>query len=186
MNRHQALCFLEIALLSSGSPLSLAELKEICAEYDGRSETVHALLIELSELWQNRGLELLRLSSGWRFRIRPWYSQYLLRHAQHVKPAKYSQALMETLAYIAYHQPVTRGDIEHVRGVAVATSMIQTLVEREWIEMAGRKEIPGRPALYKTTQRFLDDFGLPSLKHLPALPPFKEMHNPNEWVDQLH
>jgi segregation and condensation protein B len=168
MNRHQAECLLEAALLSASHPLALHTLQSLCCDYTELKEEILALLNDLRERWQERGLELLSLENGWRFRVKLSYSSYLLEVIGERTP-KYSRAVMETLAMIAYKQPVTRGEIEQVRGVSVSTQVIQTLLERGWINIIGRKEVPGRPALYATTSQFLNDLGLNSLEELPSV-----------------
>ena len=158
---------LETALLTSQEPLSLSELKKLFEEELG-NETLRKVLEELRQDWEGRGVELVNVASGWRFRSRPEYQRYL----DHISPRKaprYSRAVMETLAIIAYKQPVTRGDIEEIRGVTVSTPIIKTLEERGWIEVVGQREVPGHPALYATTKIFLDDLNLRSLSELPPL-----------------
>jgi segregation and condensation protein B len=158
---------LEAALLASAEPLDLSELKRL---FDGElaSDTLRSLLAELAEEWKGRAVELVSLASGWRFQTRPEFQPYLERLAPE-KPPRYSRAVMETLAIIAYRQPVTRGDIEEIRGVTVSTQIMQTLENRGWIDIVGHRETPGRPALYGTTRKFLDDLGMRSLEELPPL-----------------
>ncbi len=158
---------LEAALLASQEPLGIAELKRL---FDGEvsAETLKHLLAELAEEWSGRSVALVSLASGWRFQTRPEFQPYIERLFPE-KPPRYSRAVMETLAIIAYRQPVTRGDIENIRGVTVSTQIIQTLENRGWIDIVGHRETPGRPALYATTRRFLDDLGLRSLEELPPL-----------------
>jgi len=158
---------LETALLVAAEPLPLAELKKLFdQEFD--DDTWRTLLDDLRRDWAERGVELVQLASGWRFQTRPEYQSYLDR-LKNDKPPKYSRAVMETLAIIAYRQPVTRGDIEDVRGVAVSPNILKTLEGRGWIDAVGHRDAPGRPALYATTRRFLDDLGLRSLTELPPL-----------------
>lgn len=158
---------LEAALLGAREPLSTGELRSLFAD-EVSTETLRKLLDELREDWQDRGAELVQLASGWRFRTRAEYLPYLDRlHPE--KPPRYSRAVLETLAIIAYRQPVTRGDIEEIRGVAVNANVIKSLEERGWIDVVGHRETPGRPALFATTRRFLDDLGLRSLSELPPL-----------------
>ncbi len=158
---------LETALLVASEPLPLSELKKLFdEEFD--DETWRSLLDDLRRDWADRGVELVQLSSGWRFQSRPEYQSYIDR-LKNEKPPKYSRAVMETLAIIAYRQPVTRGDIEDVRGVAVSPNILKTLEGRGWIDAVGHRDAPGRPALYATTRRFLDDLGLRSLADLPPL-----------------
>lgn len=158
---------LEAALLSAREPLSLNDMKRMFDE-PLAGDVLRKLLDELREEWNERPVELLQLASGWRFRTRPEYASYLER-LNPEKPPKYSRAVLETLAIIAYRQPVTRGDIEEIRGVTVNTQVIRTLEERGWIDAIGHRDTPGRPALYATTKQFLDDLGLRSLSELPAL-----------------
>jgi len=158
---------LEAALLSSPEPLSLADLKNL---FDGQvgNDTLRKLLDELREDWSGRAVELASLASGWRFQTRREFQQFAER-LNPDKPPRYSRAVMETLAIIAYRQPVTRGDIEEIRGVGVSTQIIQTLEARGWIDIVGHRETPGRPELFATTKAFLDDLGLRSLEELPPL-----------------
>jgi len=158
---------LEAALLASQEPLSLAELRRLFDDQLG-AEPLKKLLAELREEWSGRAVELASLASGWRFQTRPEFRPFAEK-LQPEKPPRYSRAVMETLAIIAYRQPVTRGDIEDIRGVTVSTQIIQTLESRGWIDAVGHRETPGRPALYATTKTFLDDLGLRSLQELPPL-----------------
>ena len=158
---------LEAALLASQEPLGVLELKRLF-EGDVNAETLRHLLAEIAEEWKGRAVELVSLASGWRFQTRPELQPYLDRLFP-VKEPRYSRAVMETLAIIAYRQPVTRGDIEDVRGVSVSGQIIQALENRGWIDVVGQRETPGRPALYATTRQFLDDLGLRSLEELPPL-----------------
>jgi segregation and condensation protein B len=157
----------EAALLASPEPLGIGELRKLFDDEVG-ADTLRRLLDELREAWKDRGVELVNLASGWRFQTRPAVQAHLDRmHPE--KPPRYSRAVMETLAIIAYRQPVTRGDIEDVRGVMVSPNVIKTLEARGWIDVVGHRDAPGRPALYATTRSFLDDLGLRSLQELPPL-----------------
>lgn len=158
---------LETALLTAGEPLGISELRKLFDE-DLGADLVRKLLEELRQDWAGRGVELTCVASGWRFRSRPEYQRYLDR-LNPQKPPKYSRAVMETLAIIAYRQPVTRGDIEDIRGVSVSPQVIKTLEARGWIEVVGHRDVPGRPALFATTKAFLDDLDLRSLDELPPL-----------------
>ena len=158
---------LEAVLLSSQQALSVFELRKVFLEEIG-TDVLRVLLDELREEWSGRPVELLQLASGWRFRTRPEYLPYLER-LNPEKPPKYSRAVLETLAIIAYRQPVTRGDIEDIRGVTVATQIIKVLEERGWVDVVGHRDTPGRPALLATTKKFLDDLGLRSVTELPPL-----------------
>ena len=167
MNTQEAKVVLEAALLTAERPLSLAELRKLFAD-ELNADTLRVLLDELRRDWSGRGVELVALASGWRFQSTAAMRVYLDRlHAE--KPPRYSRAVLETLAIIAYRQPVTRGDIEDIRGVAVSPQVIKLLEERGWIECIGHRESPGRPALFATTRSFLDDLGLRSLEELPPL-----------------
>jgi len=158
---------LEAVLLSTRDALSLPELRKVFND-EIPAEVLLALLEELRSEWQGRPLELLHVASGWRFRTRAEFMPYLERlHPE--KPPRYSRAVLETLAIIAYRQPVTRGDIEDIRGVTVATQVVRVLEERGWVDVVGHRDTPGRPALLATTKKFLDDLGLRSLAELPAL-----------------
>ena len=158
---------IEAALLCSGEPVSLGDLKRLFDAELG-ADTLKRLLVELRDDWKGRAVELVELASGWRFQTRPEMQPFVER-LQPEKPPRYSRAVMETLAIVAYRQPVTRGDIEDVRGVSVSPQIIQTLEARGWIDVIGHRETPGRPALYATTKTFLDDLGLRSLSELPPL-----------------
>jgi segregation and condensation protein B len=158
---------LEAALLATQEPIALNELKRLFDNEIG-ADTLKNLLDELRADWSGRAVELVNLASGWRFQTRAEFHPYLERLSSE-KPPRYSRAVMETLAIIAYRQPVTRGDIEDIRGVTVSSQIIQTLENRGWIDAVGQRETPGRPALYATTRHFLDDLGLRSLQELPAL-----------------
>jgi segregation and condensation protein B len=167
MNTQDAKRVLETALICAQQPLPLREMRSLFADELG-ADTLRALLDELMQDWQGRGVELVALASGWRFQSRPEMRVYLDR-LNPEKPPKYSRAVMETLAIVAYRQPVTRGDIEEIRGVTVGGPIIKQLEDRGWIEGIGYREAPGRPALYATTRQFLDDLGLASLEQLPTL-----------------
>ena len=165
---------LEAALLVAGEPVPAAQLARL---FDPPldAETVRKLLDELGREWSARKVELVQVASGWRFQGRCDVQPYLDRLTPE-KPPRYSRAVMETLAIIAYRQPVTRGDIEAIRGVAVSTNVVKTLEDRQWIEIVGHRETPGRPALYATTKSFLDDLGLTSVAELPPLADLDSSH----------
>lgn len=158
---------LEAVLLAASEPLPLPELKKIF-EGDLSLDIVRSLLDELRDEWAGRSVELAVVASGYRFRIKPDYQKYLDRLSNE-KPPRYSRAVLETLAIIAYRQPVTRADIEDIRGVAVSPHILKTLEDRGWIDEIGHKDAPGRPALFATTRHFLDDLNLRSLEQLPPL-----------------
>lgn len=167
MNTQEAKIVLETALICAQEPLRVGDLRRLFAD-DVGADTIRVLLEELRQDWQPRGVELVALASGWRFQSRPEMREFLDR-LNPEKPPKYSRAVMETLAIIAYRQPVTRGDIEEIRGVTVSTDVVKKLEDRGWIEVIGHRDVPGRPALYATTKAFLDDLGLRSLDELPPL-----------------
>jgi segregation and condensation protein B len=167
IDMQQLKCVLETALLTSAEPLSVAELKKLGGtSLDNRQ--FETLLEELAQVWQDRGVELCRVASGWRFRARPEMQKYLDR-LNPQKPPRYSRAVLETLAIIAYHQPVTRGDIEEIRGVAVSSQILKTLETRGWVEVVGTRDAPGKPELFATTKQLLDDLNLRALQELPSL-----------------
>jgi segregation and condensation protein B len=167
LNPNEVKIVLEAALLAAQEPIPIAELRKMFDEEIG-ADTIRKLLEELREAWKERGVELATTASGWRFQTRASYQKFLERiHPE--KAPRYSRAVLETLAIVAYRQPVTRGDIEEVRGVTASAEVIGRLEERGWVEVIGHKEVPGRPALYATTKIFLDDLGLRSLQELPPL-----------------
>jgi segregation and condensation protein B len=167
MNTSDAKRILETALICASQPLSL---KDMATLFDGElaADTLKALLQDLQLAWTGRGVELVTVATGWRFQSRPELRPWLDRlHPE--KPPKYSRAAMETLAIIAYRQPVTRGDMEDIRGVTINSMILKQLEDRGWVEVIGHRETVGRPALYATTRQFLDDLGLTSLDRLPPL-----------------
>ena len=165
---------LEAALLVAGEPVPVAELARLF-EPPLETDIVRRVLDTLRDDWAGRKVELVQVASGWRFQGRPEVQRYLDRLTPE-RPPRYSRAVMETLAIIAYQQPVTRGDIESIRGVAVSTYVIKALEDRQWVEAVGHRETPGRPALYATTKTFLDDLGLKSLADLPPLADLDSSH----------
>jgi segregation and condensation protein B len=187
MDTAEAKKVLETALLCAREPLSIHSLKKLYVDIDdqGRplgtgvgADTIKQLLEELRQDWQGRGIEVVGLASGWRFQSRPEMKQYLDR-LNPEKPQKYSRATLETLAIIAYRQPVTRGDIEEIRGVTVNSQTIKMLEDRGWIDVIGYRDVLGRPALLGTTKQFLDDLGLQSLSQLPPLQQISDVQNAN-------
>ncbi|HNV88635.1 MAG TPA: SMC-Scp complex subunit ScpB [Methylotenera sp.] len=167
---------LEAALLTAGQPLSLDDMLKLFA---GRMErtTLRMLLDELKQDWAEKTLELVQVATGYRFQARQQFSEFITRLNPERQP-KYSRAVMETLAIIAYRQPVTRGDIEQIRGVAVNPNVMRQLQERDWIDVVGQREVPGRPSLYATTKHFLDDLNLRSLSELPPMDDFAQSEIP--------
>lgn len=173
MNTAEAKRVLETALLCAHDPLTVNMMKKLFQDGDEQidvvgADTIKAMLEDLRSDWMDKGIELVGLSTGWRFQSRPEMRAFIDR-LNPEKPPKYSRATLETLAIIAYRQPVTRGDIEEIRGVTVASQMIKTLEERGWIETVGHRDVPGRPSLFATTKQFLADLGLSSLDQLPPL-----------------
>jgi segregation and condensation protein B len=173
----QAKIVVEAALLSAHQPLAVSELRRLFDD-ELSADLVTALLDEIRLDWQNRGVRLVALASGWRFQTAPEVADYLQR-LNPDRPPRYSRAVMETLAIIAYRQPVTRGDIEEIRGVSVSSPVVKMLEERGWVEAIGHKDVIGRPELLATTKKFLDDLGLRSLQELPTL------ENPTDIADAL-
>ena len=171
---------IEAALLGAGRPLNLDQLGELFAAGSGGIErgALRAALDELGADYHGRGIELKEVASGYRIQIRPSMTSRLAPLWEQRAP-RYSRAMLETLALIAYRQPVTRGDIEAVRGVSVSTNMVRTLLERRWIRVVGHRDVPGRPALYATTREFLDYFGLRKLDDLPPLSEIKDLDDLN-------
>ncbi len=168
---------LEAILLAAGRPLTLAQLLELFDDRDRPSdEEARGALANLASEYEGRGLELREVSSGWRVQVRQQYMDVVSRLWQE-RPSKYSRAFLETLALIAYRQPITRSEIEEIRGVAVASTIMRTLQERNWIRVLGHREVPGRPELLGTTREFLDYFGLKSLEELPTLAELKDVDN---------
>ena len=167
MNTAQAKRVLETALLTAGQPLSIRDMRVLFDDALG-ADTLRQMLQDLQQEWAPKGLELTSVASGWRFQSRPELRQYLDRlHPE--KPPKYTRAVLETLAIIAYRQPVTRGDMEDIRGVTIGSPILKQLEDRGWVEVIGHRETVGRPGLYATTRQFLDDLGLSALDQLPML-----------------
>lgn len=166
---------LEAALQAAGGPLGLDRLQDLFLDDERpERERIHAALDELARDYNGRGIELKEVASGWRIQVRKEYAGWVSRLYEE-KPARYSRALLETLSIVAYRQPVTRGEIEDIRGVSVSTSIVKTLQEREWIRVVGHRDVPGKPALYATTRQFLDYFGLRGLDDLPTLQELKDL-----------
>lgn len=175
MENEQIKLIIEGAILAAGRPLDLSELEQLFLESEKPSrQQLRELLDELSADCENRAYELKKTASGYRFQVRESLSGWVNRLWEE-KPQKYSRAMLETLALIAYRQPVTRGDIEEIRGVAVSTQIIRTFMEREWVRVVGHRDVPGRPALYATTREFLDYFNLSSLEELPPLSEIRDI-----------
>jgi segregation and condensation protein B len=186
MNTLDAKRVLETALLCATQPLSVRELRQLFNDELG-ADTLKSLLHDVQNDWMQRGIELVLVASGWRMQSRPEMRDYLDRlHPE--KPPKYSRAAMETLAIIAYRQPVTRGDMEDIRGVTINSLVLKQLEDRGWVEVIGQRETVGRPMLYATTRQFLDDLGVASLDQLPPLESpvaVNALFNPLSAVDEV-
>lgn len=183
MNISELKNVLEVMLFAHSEPLTISEMRTALAG-DLSAELIYRALNELRTDWDNKGLALVVVADGWRFQTRVEYQHYVQRLSPE-RPPKYSRAVMETLAVIAYKQPVTRGDIEEIRGVTVNTQIIKTLEQREWIKSVGHREVPGRPALYVTTPRFLSDLNLRALAELPPLAELGQLVAPNPYTLDL-
>ncbi len=182
MNTQPLKNIIEAALLAAGHPLTLEQLTALFAEGEQPArEELRTALDELHQDCQQRGIELKEVSSGYRFQVKEEFAPWVSRLWDE-RPTRYSRALLETLALMAYRQPITRAEIEDIRGVAVSSNIIKTLLEREWIRVVGHREVPGRPALYGTTRQFLDSFNLKSLNDLP---PLAEIRNLDELPTDL-
>ncbi len=183
MELTQLRTIIEGALLAAGQPLNLNRLKGLFEEEEApENDDIRAALDAIAADCEGRGFELKEVGSGWRFQVRPETAPWVNRLWEE-KPQKYSRALLETLALVAYRQPITRGDIEEIRGVAVSSHIIKTLTEREWVKAVGHRDVPGRPALYATTRQFLDYFNLKSLDELPSLGEIRDLNDINAALD---
>lgn len=187
MNSDKLRPILEALFAAADKPLSVSQIFELFVgdiEQPGKDD-IRQAIHELVEQYENNGIELKQVASGFRFQIRSDYETWVARLWEQ-KPPRYSRALMETLALIAYRQPITRGEIEDIRGVSVSTNIIRTLQEREWVKSLGHKEVPGRPTLYGTTREFLDYFNLKSLNQLPTLAEIRDLDqfNPEFQFDE--
>ncbi len=174
---------IEACLLTANDIIDLEQLA-IVFEHQISNNKLKEIIEEISVDYNEKGIELLKLASGYRFRSKPEYQSYINK-LYSTKPARYSRAVMETLSIIAYRQPVTRGEIENLRGVAINSNIIQTLFERGWIEIVGHKQLPGKPELLATTSRFLDDLGIQSLEELPPLPNLQDAFKNNTDHDLI-
>ena len=175
MSEHPLTNVLEAVLLAAGRPVTIEQIVELFDEHERPAiEDVRAALADLENRYTGRGIEVREVASGWRVQIRPQHADTVSRLWQE-RPSRYSRALLETLALIAYRQPITRSEIEEVRGVTVASTIMRTLHERNWIRVVGHREVPGRPELLGTTREFLDYFGLRSLDDLPTLAELRDL-----------
>lgn len=180
MQAQQLKLIIEGALLSSHEPLTIARIASLFdIDEQASNDDIRAALLELQNDCADRAYELVEVSSGWRLQVKQKVANWVNKLWED-KPPKYSRATLETLALIAYRQPITRGDIEDVRGVAVSTNIIQSLMERNWVRIVGHRDVPGRPALYATTRQFLDYFNLKSLEQLPSLSEIRDIDKINE------
>jgi segregation and condensation protein B len=180
MDNQKLKSIIEAALLASGGSLSLDQMLQLFEEEAmPEKKALREVLAELVDDYEGRGMQITETGSGWRIQIRAEYADWVSRLWEE-KPARYSRALMETLALIAYRQPITRGEIEDVRGVSVSTNIIKTLQEREWIRVVGHRDVPGKPALYATSRIFLDYFNLKSLNDLPSLAEIRDLDSINQ------
>ena len=168
--------------MASEHPLSVDQLLQLFEEEEANREAVKAALIEIELDCEHRGVELKLIASGYRFQVKKVYGDWVSRLWKE-KPPRYSRALLETLSLVAYKQPLTRGDIEDIRGVAVSTNIMRTLLEREWVRIVGHRDVPGHPALYATTKTFLDYFDLRNLDELPSLAQIRDLTQANEELD---
>jgi segregation and condensation protein B len=183
MSDHPMSNVVEAVLLAAGRPVTVEQIQELFEEHERPpAEDVLAALEGLAQRYEGTGIELREVASGWRVQVRPQYSDIVSRLWQE-RPSRYSRALLETLALIAYRQPITRGEIEDIRGVTIASTIMRTLHERNWIRVVGHREVPGRPELLGTTREFLDYFGLKSLDDLPTLAELQDLDDINEQLD---
>lgn len=183
MSQHPLSGVVEAVLLAAGRPVTVEQLLEMFEDNQRpTTEEVAAALADLQQGYADRGVELREVASGWRVQVRPQYADVVSRLWQE-RPSRYSRALLETLALIAYRQPITRGEIEDIRGVTVSTTIMRTLHERNWIRVVGYREVPGRPELLGTTRDFLDYFGLKSLDDLPTLAELRDLEDIREQLD---
>ena len=173
---------IEGAILAAEAPLSIDQLMQLFEDDEPERVDVRDVLQEIEQDCEGRGFELKHVASGYRFQVRSSYGEWVSRLWKE-KPPRYSRALLETLALIAYKQPITRGDVEEIRGVAVSTNIMRTLLEREWVRIVGHRDVPGHPALYATTKSFLDYFNLRNLDELPSLSEIKDLTQVNEELD---
>jgi len=184
MNPQQLKNIVEAALLTAGGPLPMVRLQALFSEFSDApdADQIKVAIDSLEQEYSDRGIELKQVSSGYRIQARQAMGQWLHRLSEE-KPARYSRALLETLALIAYRQPITRGGVEDIRGVTVSSSIIKTLLEREWIRVVGHRDVPGRPALYGTTKQFLDYFNLKSLSELPELAELRSIEDIQKEIE---
>ncbi len=183
MQHEERLVIVEALLFAAGKPLSLEQLARLLPDVVQDKSQLRALLEQLQQRYEGHGIELVEVGSGYRFQVRQPYSHWVGRLWEE-KPPRYSRATLETLALIAYRQPITRGEIEEIRGVSVSSNIIKSLQEREWIRVVGHRDVPGRPALYATTRQFLDYFNLKSLEQLPPLSEIRDLEDIARELEQ--
>ena len=187
-DKEQLRRIIEGAILAAGEALTVDKLHSLFEEHEAPEKSaIKDILQDIAKSCESRGFQLVEVASGWRFQVREDVATWVNRLWDE-KPQKYSRAMLETLALIAYRQPLTRGDIEDVRGVAVSSQIVKTLVEREWVKIVGHRDVPGRPSLYATTRQFLDYFNLKSLDELPTLSELKDIDSPNgslDWGEEI-
>lgn len=182
LRRVQAI--VEAALLTAGKPLTVDQLRDLFEEGERPTrQIIEHVLFQLEQASADRGVELKKVASGYRFQVKQAYAVHVGRLFEE-KPQRYSRALLETLALIAYRQPITRGEIEDIRGVTVSSNIVRTLQEREWVRVVGHRDVPGRPAMYATTRQFLDYFNLDSLERLPTLSEVRDLEEIGREVEQ--
>ena len=174
----------EAALLAAGKPLSIKQLRELFLESERPTrQLMEQAMVQLESACEGRGFEVKRVASGYRLQVREEFAPWVGRLFEE-KPQRYSRALLETLALIAYRQPITRGEIEEIRGVTVSSNIIRTLLEREWVRVVGHRDVPGRPAMYATTKQFLDYFNLAGLDELPALSEVRDLEEIGREIEK--
>jgi segregation and condensation protein B len=183
MSQHPLMQAVEAVLLAAGRPVTIEQIRELFEETQRPAvEEVQAALADLERNLEGHGIEVREVASGWRVQVRPQHAE-VVSHLWQERPSRYSRALLETLALIAYRQPITRSEIEDVRGVTVSSTIMRTLHERNWIRVVGHREVPGRPELLGTTREFLDYFGLKSLDDLPTLAELQDLDEINDQLD---
>lgn len=182
LTQEELKCIIEGAIMAADQPLTIEQISKLFApEQVPATNELQDALAQLIADYENRGVVLKEVASGYRFQVKESLAPWIQKLWQE-RPAKYSRALLETLALIIYKQPITRAEIEEIRGVAVSTTLIKTLMEREWIRIVGHKELPGKPAIYATTKQFLDDFNLKSLSQLPSLTQLSDLESLGETL----
>ncbi|MEX0603190.1 MAG: SMC-Scp complex subunit ScpB [Marinobacter sp.] len=172
---HRLQAIVEAALIAAGKPMALEQLRELFDEDERPTRQImEHVLFQLEQACEGRGFELMKVASGYRFQVRQEFAPWVAKLFEE-KPQRYSRALLETLALVAYRQPITRGEIEDIRGVTVSSNIVRTLLEREWVRVVGHRDVPGRPAMYATTKQFLDYFNLTSLDKMPPLSEVRDL-----------